>query len=580
MDKKWKNLFLLSVAFISSVTSFPVLAGNPTMLITTNQTKVTLIQTDDTIQYTVTNNTGNPDPKKGVTLSQLTIDPAFNAGKGVKEAANVQNNTCANAKLTPGSNCTFDILITGNNNLSETFVLSPRVCAFNKAACSQPDISNRVTVSIANTILALSDMHLDSTNNQPITYGNNTNLPLWKSVLNEITTLISQQAPKFIVFTGDLPVYGISSDFPAPSSHQKQDIMTVLTNLSNLDAIKTNNIPIFYAVGNNDSLLADYGEFFDGTHNLFYLDPAHNSPAKGGWPTLNANPDCRVSPNFACTYSTSPIPKEHASDMANVQLQGYYSAYPLGRAVPLRLISLNSVIFSRDYLYPDLASQTQLDEAQAEMDWLAAQLASAQKNNESVYIIMHVPVGMDAFTNYVHKDMWNATLTLNNGKLFRDAFLALMTQYKSIVLAVFSAHTHEDELRALYPDQTMMSMEVLDVGIPGITVNHFNNPGTQVYAFDKSYQLTEAKTYYTTPVPSGWNSFSFKNDYICPINSTMFSCVSLNILPNLPAWIATTPQPIPGNPYEMDYSVRNLSYTASTSTWVNILSAIQVIPII
>lgn len=199
---------------------------------------------------------------------------------------------------------------------------------------------------------------------------------------------------------------------------------------------------------------------------------------------------------------------------------------------------------------------------------------------ESVYIIMHIPVGMDAFYNADDHDMWNTTLQLNNGLLFRDAFLALITQYKNTVRAIVSAHTHENELRALYQDQTLTNMEVLDVGVPGITPNHYNNPGMQVYLYNDKFQLTEAKTYYTTPAPAPWQTYSFLNDYACPKNSILFSCVSKNILPKLPSW-KLQPQPIPGNPYEINYPVRNSNYDpAPYSSWLAILDTIQVVPIV
>lgn len=578
MNNLWEHLYLFGITFITFIISAPTIAATPIMIITPNKTQLTLIQSDNTLQFTAKNNTGHSDPKKGVTLSQLSIYPGFNAGDQVKKATSIENNSCVNAILPPGSSCQFNITITANNNLPNTFILSPRICAFNDATCSQPDINNRVAVTV-DTILAISDMHLDNTNYQPITYGEDTNVPLWKSTLSEITTLINHQVPRFIVFTGDIPDHG--PDFPQPNPNQQQDIMVVLTDLSNLEAIKKNNIPIFYAVGNNDSLITDYGEFFDASqnHNLFYLDPEHSSPAKRGWPTLNANPDCSRSPTFACTYTTtSPMPADHASDMANVQIQGYYSAYPLGSTIPLRLISLNSVIFSRNYLYPNVGSQTQLNEAQAEMDWLAAQLDSAEKLHESVYIIMHIPVGMDAFSNQApYFDLWNTTLKLRGNMYFRDYFLAIVTAHKNIIRAILSGHTHEDELRGLYPNQSLQSMDVLDVGIPGITPNHKNNPGIQIYGFNKSFQLTNVKTYYTTPVPSGWTSFSFQTDYNCPPSSTIFTCMSINILQQqLPIWKLNPTQP---NPYSLDYPLRNLTFDPSPSTWEKILDTIQVVPI-
>lgn len=81
------------------------------------------------------------------------------------------------------------------------------------------------------------------------------------------------------------------------------------------------------------------------------------------------------------------------------------------------------------------------------------------------------------------------------------------------------------------------------------------------------------------PVPGSWKSYSFQNDYACPKNSLMFSCVSMNILPKLPIW-KLQPQPILGNTYEINYPVRNSGYDPATfSSWLAILDAIQVVPI-
>ncbi len=505
-----------------------------------------------TIAYTVTNNTP-------ATLTQIT---ASHLPTGMTATS------CPSLSANGGS-CTVTITIPAALTQKPGKLRSQfQICANHQVGCtlvSRTDQIN-ITVSNNNTFLAITDIHIKNNNFTPITYGQDTNVALWESTQAELTTLISTQSPKFIVLLGDLPAHHNQPQVPS-------NITTILTGLSGLPAISNNNMPVFYVYGNNDSLVVDYGAFFDGTHNLFYLDPAHNSPAIKGWPTLNANADCTISPNTACTYTTSsPMPADHANDMAHVETEGYYSAYPLGSATPLRFIGINSVIFSHEYLGP-----AQLATAQVEMDWLADQLAKASANGEAVYIAMHIPVGTDAFNH--GNDMWNDTLVLSNGKKFRDNFLALMEQYKANVRGVMSAHTHLGELRTLYPSQTLTSMSVLNVGIPGITPQHLNNPGMQIYLYDQQYQLTEAKTFFTTPTPGSWSSYSFQNDYACPTGSTLFACVTTQIIPNLPAW-KLAPQPIPNNPYQLDYPVRAPGYTPIPySTWLAILEAIQVVPI-
>src|SRR5207237_9637430 len=68
------------------------------------------------------------------------------------EGMSLQSNNCAAATLTSGANCTFQILIRGSNQPS-SFVLSPKVCAYNGAVCSQPVLTNRLQVTVAGNII-------------------------------------------------------------------------------------------------------------------------------------------------------------------------------------------------------------------------------------------------------------------------------------------------------------------------------------------------------------------------------------------------------------------------------------------
>nr|MDQ2993681.1 metallophosphoesterase [Pseudomonadota bacterium] len=437
--------------------------------------------------------------------------------------------------------------------------------------CTWVHPNNRLNITVANnnTFLAITDIHLSAGKTAAITYGQDTNDPLWDSTLAKISNLTTEQMPQFILLLGDLPAH-------RDKANHEKNIGTVLRSFSGLPAISQSQLPVFFVFGNNDSLTVNYGPFANDATNLFSLDPEHNSPEAKGWPALNANPDCSVSPRKACTYTTTAsMPTEHAEDMLYAQTKGYYSAYPLGRAYPLRFIALNSIIFSHEYYQ---SGATQREQAQQQMDWLAQQLASAGANHEGVYIAMHIPIGKDAFNHGA--DMWNDTLLLNNGLKFRDSFLALMSQYKQNVRAVLTGHTHFNEYRALYADQSLTNLSVLGVGVPGITPNHYNNPGMQIYLYDPAYQLTEAKTFFTTPDISEWKSYSFQNDYACSKNSTMLNCVAQSLLPNL-AKSNRADELLLQNQYQTNYALRAPNFDPSKggySDWFTILNAIQVVP--
>lgn len=429
------------------------------------------------------------------------------------------------------------------------------------------------------TFIAISDIHLDSTNPNPIHYGQDTGQQLWARVLSELNHLIEIKSPKFIILLGDLPSHHFSA-----SAHKK-NINTVLTQMS-----ADITLPVFYVYGNEDSLLVDYGAFNNGPSNLLSLDPAHYT-ATQGWPALNAHSDCSVSLHYACTYETTdPLPLEHASDMQYASKYNFYSAYPLGSAVPLRLIVLNSVIFSHKYkplgsslepadkprgvgssLPKSVGSslKNQLDQAQTEMDWLAEQLADANRKGEAVYLAMHIPVGADP---YQGQGMWNNTLILKNGLTFQAAFLNLVGQYQHEIRIILSGHTHMNELRALYMNKHLINV---DIGVPGISPIYGNNPAFNVFSYDNAYQLTESMTYYTTPTPGTWKNFAFKEGYGCRQHTTLFYCVKDHILPQLAKWETSSEE---DNPYKTNYAVRSTRLNLSHTNWLNILKAIQVRP--
>ncbi len=508
-----------------------------------------------TVPYLIKNN--SPIPLFNVTAKRLP--------------SGITSSNCA--KIVPYGSCQLKLKIPAELTNQPGVIRSRfQVCAGNAPfTCTWVEAKKQlnITVTNMNTFLAITDIHFKAGKSSAITYGQDTGDSLWSSTQAELTTLIAEQAPKFIVLLGDLPAHHDDENL-------EKNISAVLQGFSGLEAISQNDMPVFYVFGNNDSLVVDYGTFSTGTTNLFSLDPQHNSPETKGWPALNANPDCNVSPTTACTYTTThPMPTEHADDMAYAQTDGYYSAYPLGSASRLRLISLNSVIFSHEYA---LTGASQLAAAQKEMDWLAAQLASAAANGDAVYLAMHIPVGNDAFNH--SEDMWNSKLVLGNGKKFRDNFLSLMSQYQDTVRIFMAGHTHLSELRALYADTALTNLSVLGVGIPSITPQHYNNPGLQVYLYDNNYRLNEAKTFFTTPNASNWKNYSFQDDYSCPKNTSMLECVQKAFLPQLSDW-KFAPQPIPHNRYEMNFSLRAPYIDPSTgglSSWLEILNAIQVVP--
>ncbi|WP_176695297.1 metallophosphoesterase [Legionella massiliensis] len=508
-------------------------------------TKLTLSkETTATVKYKITN--------QSIKKHSLALRPIA----GVKQITT--GSDCPNLfVLGFQESCTLTLQITGSY-LQDDIVDGPWVCEqVNPLQCyqpSQPDILN-ITRSAGN-FLVISDIHLDQ-DKASISYKEDTGTLLFSNTLSQLAQLISEQSPQFMVYLGDSPAHS--------QINRASNVQLVLEGLSR----NAPSTPFFYVYGNNDSYnlgpnpTINYGPFSQDGVNLFNLDPA------AAWPALNV---------ITCPASTACINPTISPNMAFAQKYGFYSAYPLGSDTPLRFIAVNSVIFSYRYTGP-LAIQQ--EEAQFELDWLAAQLQDAKMKNEQVFIAMHIPIG-DVAVNPTHPDLWNTSILLNGnitpslkGLTLRNAFLRLAADYKQTIRALITGHTHMEEYRVLYwGEAASYQPTVLNVGVPGITPLHLNNPGMQIYFHDTAFHLIDALTYYTTPEALPWLRFNFKSDYACPPRSTLFSCILSELIPNLDQGSKAVSQ------YKINYSVRSPIYAPEpATTWEEILKLIQVYPV-
>lgn len=325
--------------------------------------------------------------------------------------------------------------------------------------------------------LFISDIHLNTGDAGPSVPGNDTGVDLWKLAKAKLLSITTgKNPPKFIIYTGDLPGHN-----PDNGSIHDTNVLTVLDDLVEI----AHGIPLFYAPGNNDPLDGDY---------LAFSDSQCRTPlslVKGkGYP----------APNAAQIYNQDAT-------------HGYYSATPFKG---LRIIGMNTVMFTnsqRGYTDPECASDPE-DRSQAsalQIKWLKQELKSAALNKEKVYLIMHIPPGVDAYNSGL---MWK-----DNG--YEDSLLAFVNSYESIVSGVFYGHTHMDEVRRLtVPGNTSLFSEIA-LSAPGISPIFDNNPGFKKVYYNQAYEPIDFTTYYTTfsnnryGINGEWGnlSYTFRQNY-------------------------------------------------------------------
>ena len=361
------------------------------------------------------------------------------------------------------------------------------------------------------TYLHVSDVHLDLSGTT-----SDTDPQLWAITKEKLKSILDgPEAPAFVIYTGDLPGHYDCQQHPPedPNPHcaleasqvpsHNANVETVLADLH--DLVAGAGIPLLYMPGNNDSLAGDYFSFTDraGKTPLSLVSGDH-------YPAVNAQAPCGSPP---CMVS-DPDPG-----------LGFYSARPVAG---LRVIALNSIILGRNYFSVD--GTTQLDAGNAQLDWLAGELADAE-GREKVLIAMHIPPGNDAYAvSHGKAETWmwarhpggEGDRQRDHLEHWLDRFLDLVAAHGDTVVGLAYGHTHMDELRRLH-DRAGGVIEVA-VAAPGVTTNHGNNPGFKLVTYDRdSKELLDFVTFYTRRGNSTWGDrqYSF---------AELFGCAGQSIL--------------------------------------------------
>ena len=340
--------------------------------------------------------------------------------------------------------------------------------------------------------LFIADVHLDP-NSPKTTYGQDAGMDVWNALKVKLDAVMSaKDAPKFVIYTGDLPVHNSWCAPLAGTAASTHDtaIAMVLNELRYL-SVKYKK-PVFYMPGNNDALSGDY---------LSYTNASGQSPLS----LVQSAPLFFPKGKAAAGAGYPSIISQNVKD-------GYYSA----RLMPgLRLIALNTVILNNGC--PDTGRP---QESAAEMVWLRNQLKAAKQAGDKVYIAMHVPPG----NTYNGGQMWNTA-----GGVWVDSFLQMAANYSTTIAGVFYGHTHMDELRRLHNKWSGGdTVTAVAICCPGISAQHTNNPGFKVVTYDTKTKAPVDFTTYYTPLPmnGAWpgSSYSFRQIFGCQSGS-IYQCL-------------------------------------------------------
>lgn len=287
--------------------------------------------------------------------------------------------------------------------------------------------------------------------------GADTSFFLYRSSLKAMHAQANEA--RFAIVSGDLISHKFDCKFEAvfpkakPGDYRafvEKTIDYVLTELRGA----VPRVPVYAALGNNDSDCGDYqldanGAFLKDSGAVFAAD-LHGAEQKSALESF------ATEGNYSVTL---PAPMQGA-----------------------RLLVLDDIFMSVQYQTcggkPDGAA------AAAQLDWLKQQLDEARTKKEKVWLMAHIPPGVNS---YATARKWMQLCAGGKPKMFlsSEALPELLAGYGDVVQLAIFAHTHMDEVRLLTPGKTDAVQDPVAVKmIASISPIDGNNPSFTLGSVD------------------------------------------------------------------------------------------------
>ncbi len=182
-----------------------------------------------------------------------------------------------------------------------------------------------------------------------------------------------------------------------------------------------------------------------------------------------------------------------------------------------RVIVLNTVLWSgsycTNYFSPKKSNCCECTNGgtkpgHQQLDWLEAELKRARKQNRRVWLLMHVPPGLDSYAeekangHSLAAEMWKQE--------FMTRYLQLIEEYEDILHASFTGHTHMDDYRI---DQINDRPVLLHKIAPAVSPIFGNNPAFQVFQVNQQSSVIENWETFYLPLSSVKSQPKWQREY-------------------------------------------------------------------
>ncbi len=246
-------------------------------------------------------------------------------------------------------------------------------------------------------------------------------------------------------------------------------------------------IPIYFALGNNDSGCNDYRE-----------DP--------GSDFLHAD---------AVSFSSSVLsPSSRSAILHEFPRLGDYTVTLPAPIRNTRLIVLQDIFESKRYTTCSGASSD--DATTKQIAWLHAQLAAARAAHVHVWVMAHIPPGIDSYANFAkHSDVCGG----KDPEMFlaSDILAKTLAEFPDVIRLALFGHTHMDEFRAFTTPTGTIPAKL----VPSITPVNGNNPAFTLAEVEPSTATLKDYAVYSasnqTGIDTKWSEeYRFSTTYHLP----------------------------------------------------------------
>src|SRR5947209_6151279 len=303
---------------------------------------------------------------------------------------------------------------------------------------------------------------LDSSSDRSVgRYGRDSNWMLLRSALQHMAETLPK--PAFVHMAGDFLAHDFRRAFDAAAQDHSDAAFRIFVQktMQFLAQQLEQNFPatpILPALGNNDEECGDYelqpgGPFLADTLPIVrrLVGGAHGPGFDRDWQSF-----------------------------------GNYSA----RAGGIRVLSTNTNFLSIHYRNA-CGSPADGDPGRATLEWLEAELAAAKDAGERVWLLYHIPPGIDGYAT-LRQGACPGTIIPMWDQAYAGAFLAQMKHYADTVTASFAGHTHMDDFRLIGDAEGRYGFALIT---PAVSPIFGQNPAFRILVYDAAGGILDQTTY-------------------------------------------------------------------------------------